>query len=131
MRGRLQNGRRFTHMKYAARSSILMMALAIAMQNAGAAPVDASMPASRTAGSHVRPTGSEPYSSGQVQRIDWDQGKALIAHGPIENLGMPSMTMLFRVSERSLLRNLSTGDKVQFKAKKTNGTLFIVEIVRQ
>ncbi|REN21371.1 copper-binding protein [Mycobacterium tuberculosis] len=108
-----------------------MMILAIGIHEAGAAPVDANMQASQATSLHVRPNGSGPYSSGQVQRIDWDQGKVLIAHGPIENLGMPSMTMLFRVSERSQLKNLNTGDKVQFRAEKTNGTLFIVEIVRQ
>ena len=117
--------------KYAVCSSTLMLALAIATQAAGAAPIDANIQTARTASSYVRPIGGESYSSGQVQRIDWDQGKVLIAHGPIENLGMPGMTMLFRVSERSQLKNLNTGDKVQFRAEKTNGTLFIVEIVRQ
>ncbi|WP_454909468.1 copper-binding protein [Variovorax gossypii] len=108
-----------------------MIALAVGVQEIDAAPVDARMATPPTASPQVKTPGSGTYSSGQVKSIDWDQGKVLIAHGPIENLGMPSMTMLFRVSERSLLKNLNTGDKVQFKAEKNHGTLFIVEMVRQ
>ncbi len=107
---------------------MLLFALAIGMQAAGAAPIDTRM--SKPSKQQAEASGGESYSSGQVKRIDWDQGKVLIAHGPIENLGMPSMTMLFRVSERSLLQNLNSGDKVRFKAEKTNGTLFVVDIVR-
>ena len=110
---------------------MLLFALAIGMQAAGAAPIDARMAKPLTAKPQAEAPIGESYSSGQVKRIDWDQGKVLISHGPIENLGMPSMTMLFRVSERSLLQNLNSGDNVRFKAEKANGTLFIVDIVRQ
>ncbi|WP_454908290.1 copper-binding protein [Variovorax gossypii] len=117
-------------MKNAACASILAAVCAIGLQEVSATPIEARMELSPA----TSPQGKAPdpaYSTGQVKRVDWDQGKVLISHGPIENLGMPGMTMLFRVSERSLLRNLNNGDRIQFKAEKANGTLFVVEIVRQ
>ncbi|WP_454912927.1 copper-binding protein [Variovorax gossypii] len=117
-------------MKNAACASILTTVCAFGLQGASAAPIEARTARSPTTSSQINAP-DRAYSTGQVKSVDWDQGKVLIAHGPIENLGMPGMTMLFRVSERSLLRNLNNGDKIQFKAEKANGTLFVVEIVRQ
>lgn len=35
-------------------------------------------------------------SDGTVKKIDRAAGKITISHGPLENLGMPAMTMVFR-----------------------------------
>ena len=38
-------------------------------------------------------------SEGVVKKVDKAQGKLTIKHGPLENLGMPGMTMVFRVRD--------------------------------
>ena len=42
-------------------------------------------------------------AEGTVKKIDKSAGKLTIAHGPLESLGMPPMTMVFRAAEPGLL----------------------------
>jgi Cu/Ag efflux protein CusF len=63
----------------------------------------------------------EGYSDGEVRRVDRDAQKVTLRHGPIPNLGMPDMTMVFRVTDPKMLEGLKTGDKVRFKADKVGG----------
>jgi Cu(I)/Ag(I) efflux system periplasmic protein CusF len=55
---------------------------------------------------------------GEVRKIDEAAGKITLKHGPIRNLGMDQgMTMAFRVSDPSMLRQVKVGDKVEFEAE--------------
>ncbi len=74
------------------------------------------------------PGASSDMSEGEVRKIDKDLGKLTIKHGPIKNLDMPSMTMVFGVKDKALLDKVKAGDKVQFKAMADNGKLFVTEI---
>ena len=67
-------------------------------------------------------------TAGVVRKIDKDAGKISIAHDPIENLGMPKMTMVFRVREPRMLDAVKEGDKVNFAADKIRGTLTVTKI---
>ena len=67
-------------------------------------------------------------TAGVVKKIDKDAGKLSIAHEPIENLGMPKMTMVFRVKEPAMLEAVKEGDKVNFAADKIQGTLTVTRI---
>ena len=71
-------------------------------------------------------------TDGEVRRIDKSAGKVTIRHGEIRNLGMPAMTMVFRVNDPAMLDSLKEGDKVRFTADKVNGvyTLVTVEIAK-
>ena len=69
-----------------------------------------------------------PFAEGEVRKIDVEQGKITLKHGPIDNLGMSAMTMVFRVSEASMLAKLKVGDKVKFKADRVNGAIIVTEI---
>ena len=51
-----------------------------------------------------------------------------IKHGPIENLGMPGMTMVFRVKEPAMLDQLKAGDKINFAADRVNGVFTVLRI---
>jgi len=64
-------------------------------------------------------------SDGEVRRVDRDAGKLTIRHGPIRNLDMPPMTMVFQVKDPAMLDKLNTGDKIKFRAEKS-GTAYIV-----
>ncbi len=69
----------------------------------------------------------QAMTSGVVKKIDKDTGKVTIRHGPIENLGMPQMTMIFRVKDPAMLDRLKEGDEIRFIAEKVNGALTVMQ----
>ncbi|MGF9760110.1 copper-binding protein [Microvirga sp. 0TCS3.31] len=69
-----------------------------------------------------------PTVTGTVEKVDTAQGKITIDHGPIENLDMESMTMVFRAQDPNLLKGLKAGDKVQFTADRVNGQISVTSI---
>lgn len=71
---------------------------------------------------------SADMAEGEIRKVDKAQGKLTIKHGPIKNLDMPSMTMVFRVNDKALLDKVKAGDKVKFKAMDDDGKLTVTEI---
>ncbi|WP_018507746.1 copper-binding protein [Thiobacillus thioparus] len=67
-------------------------------------------------------------SEGQVKKIDKDQGRLTIKHGPLENLGMPAMTMVFRVQDASWLDRVKPDNRIRFLAEKVNGVLTVTTL---
>jgi Cu/Ag efflux protein CusF len=67
-------------------------------------------------------------SEGEVRKVDKDAGKVTIKHGPIANLDMPPMTMVFRVKEPAMLDLVKAGDAIRFKAEKVGGHYTVMEI---
>ena len=67
-------------------------------------------------------------SSAEVRKIDAAEGKITLKHGPIPNLDMPGMTMVFRVREPVRLDTLKPGDNIRFRAEKINGNYTVTEI---
>lgn len=67
-------------------------------------------------------------TEGEIRKIDDAAGKLTLRHGPIENLGMDAMTMVFRVPEADMLSGLSLGDRVVFEADRVNGAITITRI---
>jgi Cu/Ag efflux protein CusF len=67
-------------------------------------------------------------SDGEVRKVDKAQGKLTLRHGPLANLDMPAMTMVFKASDPKLLDGLKEGDKVRFTAEKVNGTFAVTAI---
>lgn len=67
-------------------------------------------------------------ADGEVKKVDKDAGKMTIKHGPIENLGMSNMTMVFRVKDPAMLDKVKPGDKIRFAAEKVNGALTVTKI---
>ena len=65
-------------------------------------------------------------TSGVVKKVDKDAGKVTIRHGPLENLGMPKMTMVFRVKDPAMLDRLKEGDKINFVADKVDGAFTVM-----
>lgn len=65
------------------------------------------------------------FSEGTVRRVDAAAGKVTIAHGPLDNLGMPPMTMVFEVSGKASLDGIAAGDRIRFIAEQA-GDAFIV-----
>ncbi len=75
------------------------------------------------------PTGMPMHglSEGTVRKVAKDTGKVTIAHGPLENLDMPSMTMVFRVKDAAWLDQMKPGDKIRFMADRVYGLLTVIK----
>jgi len=57
--------------------------------------------------------------SGEVKKIDEGAGKITLKHGPAKSLGMDEpMTMVYRVKDPALLKQVKVGDKVTFEAEE-------------
>ena len=71
-------------------------------------------------------------ADGMVKKIDKSAGKLTIAHGPLEALGMPPMTMAFHAAEPGLLDQVKVGDRIRFAVEKVRGvvTVTAVEVVQ-
>lgn len=105
---------------------LLTACLAAAVGSAHAQARPASAAADHAA--HRPATAGAPRSDGEVRKVDKAQGKLTLRHGPLDHLGMPPMTMVFRVAEPQLLDGLKEGDKVKFSAEKRNGAFTVTAI---
>lgn len=66
--------------------------------------------------------------SGTVTKVDEPQGKLTINHGPIKNLDMDAMTMVFRAADPAMLKGLKAGTKVKFDADRVNGQITVTKL---
>jgi Cu/Ag efflux protein CusF len=71
---------------------------------------------------------SAAMTEGTIKKVDKAANKLTIAHGPIENLGMPAMTMAFPVKDAAQLDQLKAGDKIRFRAEQVNGAITVVAL---
>jgi len=67
-------------------------------------------------------------ADGEVRKVDKDNKKITIKHGPLADLEMPGMTMVFGVKEDALLDKVKTGEKVRFQAEKIDGRFVVTAI---
>lgn len=79
---------------------------------------------------HGHAGASPSAAEGIVVAVDRAASTLTISHGPLRNLGMPPMTMGFRVEDPALLGTLNAGDKVRFHANVRNGELVAAGIER-
>ena len=70
----------------------------------------------------------DALSEGEVRKVDKGAGKLTIKHGPLVNLDMPPMTMVFRVQEPAMLDQVKPGDRVKFRVEKTAGQYVVTRI---
>jgi Cu(I)/Ag(I) efflux system periplasmic protein CusF len=67
---------------------------------------------------------------GQVKKIDEGAGKITLTTGPIKSLDMDedNMTMVYRVQDPAMLKQVKVGDKVQFEFQETSGGITITKM---
>jgi Cu/Ag efflux protein CusF len=82
-------------------------------------------PAAQT---NVAASQAAALSEGEIRRVDKDAKKLTIRHGPLANLDMPPMTMVFQVKDPSVLEQLKPGDKIRFQAEKIGGAYTVTRI---
>lgn len=73
-------------------------------------------------------TAEAVVSEGTVKKVDKAAGKITISHGPLANLGMPPMTMVFRAADPAMLDQVKPGDKIRFTADKVGGAFTVMAL---
>jgi Cu/Ag efflux protein CusF len=114
------------HLKGVLMKSILT-SLALGLALGFPALAESNHPAHAGAAEHTT-----PLSEGVVKKVDKAQGKLTLKHGPLENLDMPGMTMVFRVQDAGWLDQVKPGDTIRFRADRMNGTFTVtmLEVVK-
>jgi len=72
--------------------------------------------------------GGVEYTKGTVKKVNAKSGKVTIIHEELVNLGMPAMTMVFRVAETDMLAKMNAGDEIQFIADRVKGKLTVIQM---
>lgn len=67
------------------------------------------------------------YTQGKIKKVDAKGGKVTIVHGPLLNLDMPAMTMVFRADEAMIAR-MSEGQDIEFVAEPVKGKLTVTQL---
>jgi Cu/Ag efflux protein CusF len=70
-------------------------------------------------------------SHGEVKKVDTAAGKLTIKHGPLENLGMDAMTMVFKVKDPAMISQVKVGDKIDFVAEEVDGALTVTKLQKK
>ncbi|MDH4052363.1 MAG: copper-binding protein, partial [Rubrivivax sp.] len=74
--------------------------------------------------------GAGEMSDAEIRKIDREQAKVTLKHGPIKNLDMPGMTMVFTVKDKAMLDSVKPGDRIKFKAANENGKMMVTEMMQ-
>jgi Cu(I)/Ag(I) efflux system periplasmic protein CusF len=87
---------------------------AIAQTSTAPAPV-------ATTASPAKDMAAKDMTEAEVRKVDKDAKKVTLKHGPIKNLDMPGMTMVFQVRDAALFDKLVVGEKIMFTAEQLQG----------
>lgn len=67
---------------------------------------------------------------GEVRRVDPDAGRVTLKHGPIPELELPAMTLVYRVQDPAILVQVRPGDTITFIADRVDGHYVVISIRR-
>lgn len=70
------------------------------------------------------------FVEGEVRRVDRKAGTITLKHGPIPNLEMPSMAMVFQAKNPAMLDKVKAGDRIRFAAEKIGDQYTVTQIER-
>jgi Cu/Ag efflux protein CusF len=66
---------------------------------------------------------------GEVRKVDEAAGKITLKHGAAKSLGMDEpMTMVYRVKDPAMLKQVKVGDKVKFDAENADDGYTVTKI---
>ena len=109
------------NIRYLSCALVLSIAFGAHAQSSSAGATSTQVPAPSAAA-------ATPNTEGVIRKVDKEQRKLTIKHGPIANLDMPGMTMVFKMADPKALETLKEGDKVRFFADNINGALTVIAI---
>jgi len=93
-----------------------------------AAGIASPVQAQSTAPGATASASAADMAEAEVRKIDKENRKITLKHGPIKNLDMPPMTMVFQVADAAMLDKVKAGDKVRFKASDVGGKITVTDI---
>lgn len=67
------------------------------------------------------------YTTGTIKKINAKAGKVTIIHGPLVDLDMPAMTMVFR-ADAATIANMAEGQEIEFVAERVKGKLTVTRM---
>ena len=108
--------------------SSLIPAAALALSGAAFAQTSAADHAAHHPAGASAPASTRSMADGEVRKIDKEQGKITLKHGPSASIDMPGMTMVFKVANLKMLDTIKQGDKVKFAADKVDGAFTVTAI---
>jgi len=83
---------------------------------------------SGTAASVPASASQQALSDGVVNAVDPGAATLTIEHGMLANIGMPAMTMTYKVADPAMLLHVKTGDHIKFRVENVQGTLTVVAL---
>lgn len=95
---------------------------------AGAAMAQAPHAAMNHGAGEMKRGAAASMADGTIRKIDKAAGKVTIKHGPIANLNMPPMSMVFKVKDVAMLDKVKVGDQVVFAAENIDGALTVTTL---
>jgi Cu(I)/Ag(I) efflux system periplasmic protein CusF len=101
--------------------SIMLCASALAQTATSPTPAAAAPAASASAA-------GKDMTEAEVRKVDKEAKKVTLKHGPIKNLDMPGMTMVFQVRDAALFDKLTAGDKIMFTAEQLQGAFVVTGV---
>ena len=72
--------------------------------------------------------GQSHRGTGTVKSVDVEKGTVSLAHGPIESLTWPAMTMTFKAKNAAVLKNAKPGAKVEFSFMQSGEDFVVTDI---
>ena len=108
------------------KTSLCIVATALAL-GAGGSAIAQQHADHHPAPSSANSASQAKLSQGQIKKVDKEAGKVTIKHGPLENLDMLAMTMVFRPKDPGMLEKVHVGDSIRFRAEKVDGVYTVTE----
>ncbi len=71
---------------------------------------------------------AKDMTEAEVRKVDKEAKKVTLKHGPIKNLDMPGMTMVFQVRDAALFDKLTMGEKIMFTAEQLQGAFVVTGV---
>ena len=99
--------------------------------NAGSFEFACLIPGHYEAGMHsdvVVANAQAQYTKGVVKKVNAKSGKVTIIHEELLDLGMPAMTMVFRVADEAMLEQLEPGENIEFVAERLKGKITVTDV---
>lgn len=106
----------------------LSVGLAVGAAAANAQTHDMHQHAAANLDTAAKDAPSAAMTAGEIRKVDKDTGTLTIQHGPITNLGMPGMTMVFKVQDPAVLDQVKAGDKIRFHVELVNGAMTVTRL---
>lgn len=108
--------------------TMIVTLLALAVSGLGAAQAQPRQTGMNTPQANKEAKATRHEAAGTVKSVDPAAGTVTLAHGPVNSLNWPAMTMGFAVKDKALFDKLSVGKKVDVDFVQQDGKYLITTV---